>query len=95
LDGGKSYQGYKALKIGVQVLAVDQSLNPEIKDLDKISLLSTTPEPQQKTLLPKEWIGSQIYKVKASYEGKTVDLNLVPFADASQTGGDIRVLIKK
>jgi len=95
LDGGKSYPGYKALKIGAQVLAVDQSLNPEIKDLDKIFLLSTNPEPQSKTLLPKEWIGSQIYKVKANYEGKTVDLNLVPFADASQTGGDIRVWIKK
>lgn len=95
LDGGKSYPGYIAVKTGPQVLAVDQVLNPEITDLDKITLGSPNLVLLSKTLLPKGWIGSQIYSTKAFYDGKPVDLKLVPFADASQTGGDIRVWIKK
>ena len=95
LDGGKSYPGYIALKVGSQVLAVDQSLNPEIIDLDKLSLDSPKISPVSKALLPGSWIGSQIYTSKALYDGKPIDLILVPFADASQTGGDIRVWIKK
>jgi hypothetical protein len=48
-----------------------------------------------KPMLPKGWIGSQLFSVSAFYKGKAVNLNLVPYADASQTGGDIRVWIKK
>jgi len=95
LDGGKSYPGYIALKVGTQVLAVDQSLNPKIIDLDKLSLDSPKLSPASKALLPESWIGTQIFEAKAFYEGKPVDLILVPYADASQTGGDIRVWIKK
>ena len=95
LDGGKSYPGYIALKVGPQVLAVDQSLNPEIIDLDKLSFDSPKLSPVSKALLPESWMGSQIYTSKAFYDEKPVDLKLVPFADASQTGGDIRVWIKK
>ncbi len=95
LDGGKSYPGYIALKFGPQVLAVDQSLNPEIIDLDKLSFGSPKLSTVSKALLPKEWIGSQIYTSKAFYDGNPVEVKLVPFADASQTGGDIRVWIKK
>ena len=95
LDGGKSYPGYIALRVGPQVLAVDQSLNPGIIDLDKLSFGTPKLSTVSKTLLPESWIGSQIYTSKAFYDGKPVDLKLVPFADASQTGGDIRVWIKK
>jgi DUF1680 family protein len=95
LDGGKSYQGYIAIKTGPQLLAVDQSLNPEIKDLDKIALGSSKLVLLTKTLLPKSWIGSQVYSMKAYYDGKPVDLKLVPFADAGQTDGDLRVWLKK
>ena len=95
LDGGKSYPGYIALKVGPQVLAVDQSLNPEIIDLDKLSFDSPKLLPASKALLPKSWIGSQIYTSKAIYDEKPVEVKLVPFADASQTGGDIRVWVKK
>jgi hypothetical protein len=48
-----------------------------------------------KTLLPKLLIGFQIFSANAFYDGKPVDLKLVPFADAGQTGGDLRVWIKK
>jgi DUF1680 family protein len=95
LDGGKSYPDYIAVKTGSQVLAVDQALNPEFTDLDKITMGSPNVALLSKALLPKEWIGSQIYSTKAYYDGKPVDLKLVPFADAGQTDGDIRVWIKK
>lgn len=94
LDGGLSYPGYSAFKYGTQVLSVDQALNPEIRDLDKLSVGSPELAPLRKATLPSGWIGDQIFKVNAFYDGKPVDINLVPFADASQTGGDIRVWIK-
>ncbi len=95
LDGGKSYPDYIAVKTGSQVLAVDQVLNPEFTDLDKITLGSPKLVLLSKTLLPEGWIGSQFYSTKAFYDGKPVDIKLVPFADAGQTNGDIRVWIKK
>ena len=95
LNGGKSYPGYIAFKTGPQVLAVDQMLNPELTDLDKITMGSHDLVLLSKTLLPKGWIGLQIYGTKAYCDGKPVELKLVPFADAGQTGGDIRVWNKK
>ena len=95
LDGGLSYPGYMAIKYGTQVLAVDLALNPEIRDLDQLSVGSPELSPLSKTTLPSGWIGDQIYKTNAFYDGKPVVINLVPYADASQTGGDIRVWIKK
>ena len=95
LDGGISYPGYIAIKYGTQILAVDQVLNPDIKEMDKIRFDLPELFPASKELLPKSWVGSQIYKTKAYYESKPVDIDLVPFADAGQTSGDIRVWIKK
>lgn len=95
LNGGKSYPDYVAIKIGAQVLAVDQTFNPELTDLGKITLSSPKLVPLSKSLLPKGWIGSQIYSTKAFYDGKPVNLRLIPFADAGQTDGDISVWIKK
>ncbi len=95
LDGGKSYPGYFAFKSGPQVLAFDQALNPEIEDPDKITSDFSNLKALKNTSLPQGWIGTQIYSTKAFYKGKPVDLKLVPFADAGQTGGDLRVWIKK
>ena len=95
LIGGKSYPGYIAVKIGPQVLAIDQKLNPEFTDLDNITLNSPVLKPLSQVLLPKNWVGSQIYSTKAFYKGRPVELKLVPFADAGQTDGDVRVWIKK
>ena len=95
LEGGKSYPGYLAIKYGTQVLAVDQALNPQIKDMDKIMLVAPQLLPASKSILPKGWVGSQVYNTKAWYEGKQIELSWVPFADAGQTGGDIRVWIKR
>jgi DUF1680 family protein len=95
LKGGKSYPDYIAVKIGSQVLAVDQALNPEFEELDKITLGTPRLVPLSKALLPEGWIGSQIYSTNAFYKGKPIELKLVPFADAGQINGDIRVWIKK
>ncbi len=94
--GGISYPNSIAFKLGPQVLAVDQALNPHIKNLDELTFdnkaLITT---SVKTLLPKDWFGSQVFNVKAIYNGKPADVVLVPFADAGQTGGEVRVWVKK
>jgi DUF1680 family protein len=95
LDGGKSYPGYIAIKNGPQVLALDQALNPEIKEMDELSMASSSVKNIPKTLLPDNWVGFQIFGATGFYKGKPVDLKFVPFADAGQTGGDIRVWIKR
>ena len=95
LDGGKSYPGYIAIKNGPQVLALDQALNPEIKEMDELSMASYSVKNIPETLLPDNWVGFQIFGATGFYKGKPVDLKFVPFADAGQTGGDIRVWIKR
>jgi DUF1680 family protein len=94
LSGGKSYPGQFALQRGPQVLALDKSLNvPTVYDrmsakdgsvqLDADGLVAN------RALLPAGWIGKQAYE--ASILDKTGKIILVPFADASQTEGEIRV----
>ncbi len=94
LDGGKSYPGFVAIKNGPQILAFDKSLNASIINPDQLKINYTKLNTLSKLLLPKNWVGSQIYSIKAIYNGKPVDLKLVPFADAGQTGGEVRVWIK-
>jgi uncharacterized protein len=82
------------LQRGPQVLAVDKSLNTAdvfdrmtAKDgsyqLDTDSLVSNA------SSLPGGWIGRQAYA--ASILNKKERMILVPFAEASQTEGEIRV----
>ena len=99
VKGGKSYPGQIAFQRGPQVLAFDNSLNGGfLKDYQfgsgqKLSVK----EPSNKSdaaLLPAEWIGKQAYKVNIpgnNSNEKTRQLVMVPFADASQTGGMIKV----
>jgi hypothetical protein len=42
--------------------------------------------------LPQQWIGKQAYAVKIVDREKNA-IVMVPFADAGQTGGDIKVWI--
>jgi len=108
LSGGKSYPGQIAFQRGPQVLALDSLLNIEL--LKKVRLSSDQKLVVEKlsgksdaALLPTEWIGKQAYTVSITDKNNTAQkqqLVLVPFADASQTGGDIKVwlplsLIKK
>ncbi len=95
LDGGMSYLNAIAFKAGPQVLAIDQTLNPQIKNLEDVVIGSTALPVVSKTVLPKGWVGKQVFKTNATYNGKPVQLILVPFADAGQTGGEVRVWINR
>jgi len=95
LDGGKSYPGFVAIKTGPQILAFDQALNPEIINPDLLEIESTGIEIQPKTGLPSNWFGAEIYSLSARYNNKPIQLKLVPFAEAGQTGGEVRVWMKK
>ncbi|MDP4272994.1 MAG: glycoside hydrolase family 127 protein [Bacteroidota bacterium] len=99
LDGGISYPNQIAFQRGPQVLAFDNSLNTEF--LKKYQFESgkelVVEKPASKSvvkLLPEQWIGNQVYPVNIIDMNKDAvkhQLILVPFADASQTGGIIKV----
>ena len=92
LDGGLSYRDYSAIKYGSQVLALDQSLNKELTDLDQVAIDTASVQ-----LVPENelWFGNQVYSAKAFYKGQPISLKLVPFAEAGQTGGEVRTWIRK
>jgi DUF1680 family protein len=96
LDGGKSYPAYHAIQIGPQILAFDQQLNPEITNPDNISFTGLNLTLSGKNSeLPINWVGSEKFLLNANYNKKAANLILVPFADAGQTDGDVRVWMKK
>jgi len=95
LDGGISYPGFVAIKSGPQILAFDQTLNPEITDIEKIEIENTNIQLLPKTELPSSWFGTEVFKLNATCDNKPVVLKLVPFAEAGQTGGEVRVWMKK
>ena len=94
IAGGKSYPNQIAFKRGPQVLALDKSLNDNYVN----NLISTTKVGfeignlnlvNKQSILPINWIGKQAYSVDML--GGNKQLFLVPFADASQTKGDMIV----
>lgn len=90
LPGGKSYPNDIAIKRGPQVLALDASLN---KASDNTYTISKSPVLSQGKL-PSDWIGKQVYQLPVtSKKGAKSQLTLVPYADASQTGGSSTVWI--
>ena len=94
LDGGKSYPGQVALKRGPQVLAFDQSLNKT--DAAKVSISAESVQLKEvEGVLPKGWIGTQAYQIDAMANGAPVKIILVPFCDASQSGGVVSTWLKK
>ncbi|MHC0442526.1 beta-L-arabinofuranosidase domain-containing protein [Flavobacterium sp. 3-210] len=94
LQGGKSYPDQLALQRGPQILAFDKSLNGDL-DLSAISLNPKDLELQLSGFsLPSNWIGGEIFKVKAEAKNGPQDVLLVPYADAGQSGGVISTWIK-
>jgi len=95
LDGGKSYPGYSAIKIGPRVLAFDQKLNPEVSDLDKLQIENAKIKALSKSSLPNDWFGTEVYSLNAMYNNQPKSIKLVPYAEAGQTGSEVRVWLKK
>jgi DUF1680 family protein len=94
IAGGISYPGQWALQRGPQILAADKSLNAAqvnelISNTNAGIQVSTTRLTTAEKKLPLNWIGTQIYA--AGITNNNEQLILVPFADASQTEGDMRV----
>lgn len=97
----KNYPGQIAFERGPQVLAFDNSLNLNVEIIKKYQfginqklLVETPGSTSDADVLPEQWIGKQAYTVNI-IDRKKHEANeqfvLVPFADASQTGGDIKV----
>lgn len=94
ITGGKSYPNQVALQRGPQILAMDGSLNSaSIIDLisnSKEGIVIGNPDLVNETkMLPVNWIGKQAYSFNII--NKNEKILLVPFAEASQTEGDMRV----
>jgi DUF1680 family protein len=94
LDGGRSYPAQIALQRGPQVLAFDQKLN----GFDAAALSINPNQLQVETAaapLPAGWVGGTAFGLKTSVNNTEKNIVLVPYADASQTGGAISTWIKK
>ncbi len=94
LDGGISYTDAIAFQRGPQILVVDNKLNPSLSEEFRVSATDVQLQ-EAKSVLPEKWVGSQAYQIKADINGKTGNVVLVPYADASQTGGEVTTWIKK
>lgn len=94
IAGGKSYPNQLAFQRGPQILALDGSLNSaNVIDLianstDELTIDNPNLRDESK-LLPANWFGKQAYSVKVLDSNEKIVL--VPFAEASQTDGDMRV----
>lgn len=96
LEGGRSYPEHYAIKYGPQVLAVDGDVN-NLDDMEVI-FFDTSVEPTLELYegeMPEGWVGKQSFVSNALKTKDGKDVVLVPFSDASQTGGDVRVWIKR
>jgi len=94
LDGGKSYPNHIALQRGPQVLSFDKAVNGfdagGIKlDTENVALQNLP------SALSAQWIGGSAFQVKGFENNAEKKFILVPYADASQTGGTISTWIKK
>jgi hypothetical protein len=94
IAGGKSYPGQIAFQYGPQILAADKNLNTDVANvlfsnekagitIGAATLLNAADK------LPSQWIGTQAYSIALKNDNKKIIL--VPFADASQTEGDMKV----
>ncbi|MEI6177237.1 MAG: hypothetical protein WCS43_10120, partial [Verrucomicrobiota bacterium] len=94
LDGGKSYPGKVAIKRGPQVLAFDQALNAI--DAAKVSIVTSSVQLKDvEGALPQDWIGGKAYQLDAMADGVPTKIVLVPYCDASQSGGVVTTWLRR
>jgi DUF1680 family protein len=91
MEGSPTYKSFYAFKHGPYILALDQSLNPNI-DIDKIKINNRSEIKLIKAngALPKEWTGNQAFTIQSADSKKII---LTPFLDAGQDGAKYRVWI--
>jgi len=93
LDGNISYPGSVAFQRGPQVLVYDKTVNTIAAG--NINITSDFKLQNASPVLPKNWIGTQAYRVNVIADGKPENIILVPYADASQAGGEVTTWLKK
>ncbi len=99
LDGGKSYPNQIAFQRGPQVLALDSMLNSDVQKNYSLQpfqhvVVSQPAVANKPGVFPKAWIGQQAFTIGVADKtnaGRKQEWLLVPFADASQTGGAMKV----
>lgn len=89
---GQSYPGFVAIKRGPQVLSLDASLTSLQAINKKIAETANVKLTDAKDKLPENWVGVQAYDLPINKTGGK-GITLVPYADASQTGGYATVWI--
>ncbi|MBL0356644.1 MAG: glycoside hydrolase family 127 protein [Chitinophagaceae bacterium] len=94
IAGGKSYPNQVAFQRGPQILALDGSLNTAsandfiLNSKEGVSIDNPNLTNDSK-MLPTHWIGKQAYSIEGFKKNEKIIL--VPFAEASQTEGEMRV----
>ena len=94
IAGGKSYPNQIAFSRGPQILAMDKSLNAvtvneRLANANENMMMGSPMLKNESKVLPFNWIGKQAYSMEILNHNEKIVL--VPFAEASQTEGDMRV----
>ena len=83
IAGGPSYPYCVAIVRGPQVLALEQSVNKGMVDLQAAGPLTSELKLRDaESALPPRWHGTQAYELSGEVAGKPQELVLVPFSDA-------------
>lgn len=99
VSGAPAYPECVAVQRGPQILAVDQSLNPNL-EIWAPGLKEPADLKRVADRLPRSWRGTQAYTAlgfdgNGSLGERPKDLLLVPLADAGQSGGEYRVWLNR
>jgi len=102
LPGGISYPHAVAFRRGPQVLALDKALNPGVDSLGDISYAGGSAHhdatgrlrlTDASAALPAAWSWKEAFYLDAKIGDTSKKVMLVPFAEASQTTGDVAVWV--
>jgi hypothetical protein len=94
IAGGLSYPDRIAIKRGPQVLAVDLGLNPEIDSFSGLKYQGNGGFGDASDRLPTSWDWKQAYFANFRAKDKSLQVVLVPFAEAGQQGGQLEVWLQ-
>ncbi len=92
-NGGKSYPGQVAFQRGPQVLAFDEKLNGFPVTAAIVDAKAAVAK-NASSALPQKWIGGAAFELKGEKDKAEKSIILVPYADASQTGGAVSTWLK-
>jgi DUF1680 family protein len=86
IPGVRKFSAEVAIARGPQVLALGKTPNPEIADLNAVSIDGLNSSSLQvaplSTNYAANWMGDQAYGITGTYDGRRRQIVLVPFADA-------------